>query len=113
MKLIKRILSEEFSFLLACPAVMWQLFFLYLPLMILCAYSFFEYPSFTLVHYKQTFSAMYLKVVLRSFYIALTTSFFCFLIAYPVAYFLAMKVPKRFKSILLFSLILPQEFQGS
>ena len=116
MSFFKKIFQEEFPFLLASPAVIWQLFFLYLPLCLLFVYSFFEAPvlgaaktvySFTFAHYQQIVSATYLKVVIRSFYVASMTSLCCFFIAYPIAYFLVMKVPKRFKTILLFSLILP------
>ena len=107
MKIIRRILAEEFSFLLACPAVIWQIFFLYLPLAVLIGYSFFEYPSFTLEYYNDVMSSVYLRVIARSFFVALSTAFWCLLLAYPVAYFIAMKVPKQYKTMFLFLLILP------
>lgn len=113
MKRLRGLIAEEFSFFLACPVLLWQFFFLYLPLALLVLYSFCDYAeatgtfTFTLKYYRDIFSAVYFKVFLNSLSVALTTTMISFAIAYPVAYFLALKVSKRFRTILLFSLILP------
>jgi spermidine/putrescine transport system permease protein len=107
MNFLRRVIVEEFSFLFACPTVLWQLFFLYLPLVALLAYSFYDPPVFTFKYYFQAFSPVYLAIIGHSLIVAIATAFSCFLIAYPVSYFLVIKVHKRFKTILLFSLILP------
>ena len=50
---------------------------------------------------------MYIKIIFGSLFLALLNTAICFLIAYPVAYYLALKVRRRYKTLLLFSLILP------
>ena len=112
MKLLKKILAEEMPFLFVCPALLWQFFFLYIPFAILILHSVFDYlpeVGYTLTssYYLQIFNSLYIQVILRSFFLATLTAFICFLIAYPVAYFLAMKGPKKYKPFFLFSLILP------
>ncbi len=112
MKFFKRLIQEELPFILACPTVMWQIFFLYLPLLILLFYSFTyrdeisRVLTFTFSHYTHVMNSLYFKVILNSLVLATATTFICLLIAYPVAYFFAMKI-RRHKTILLFSLILP------
>jgi len=107
MNLFKRIIKEEAGLLFSCPAILWQLFFLYIPVLVLVLYSFFDYPFFTLAAYRPLFSAIYLTIIFHSFMVALFVASVSLFIAYPVAYFFVMKVPERFKTLLLFSIILP------
>jgi spermidine/putrescine transport system permease protein len=113
MKVLKRIFAEEISFLLACPAFLWQIVFLYAPFAILALHSVLDYIpargiyTLTLTYYHQIFNSLYIQIILRSFLLATLTAVSCFIIAYPVAYYLALKVPKKFKTFLLFTLILP------
>lgn len=112
MKLLRRIVAEEFPFILACPALVWQFFFLFLPVFVLFLYSFFELTSgwlgsFTLDYYRQIFHSRALWAILNSTVLACITSAICFILAYPLAYFLAIKVAKRLRMFFLFLLILP------
>lgn len=113
MKLLRHIITEEYPFLLACPTFLWEFIFLYLPLLALLCFSFVDYGPggdtlvFTLAYYTNIFKTIYFRVIIDSFILATVTALLCFSIAYPVAYFLAMKVSKRFRTFLLFSLILP------
>jgi len=113
MKAIKKIFAEEVAFLFACPALLWQFFFLYTPFAILALHSLLDYvPAqgryvITFAYYLQIFNSPYIKIILRSCFLAALVSAICFVIAYPVAYFLAFKVPKKYKTFFLFSLILP------
>ncbi len=113
MKFLRRIFSEEISFLLACPALVWQFFFLFLPFCVLLFYSFFEFcpdhymGSFSFAYYKQIIQSRAVLAILNSSFLAVATSAICFAIAYPLAYILAIKVSKRFRTFLLFLLILP------
>jgi spermidine/putrescine transport system permease protein len=112
MKSIRNFISHEISYLLSFPAIFWQLFFLYLPLTILILYSVVDYNvggifGLTFQYYRQLLTSEYLRVILNSLEMASITTFFCFSIAYPVAYFLAFKVPARFRTALLFSLLVP------
>jgi spermidine/putrescine transport system permease protein len=112
MNIIKKIVREEFPFILAVPSLIWQFFFLYFPLLILGVYSFWNVTQnmgkygLTLEHYRKVIDPLYFRVILRSLGLATVTSVLCVLIAYPVAYFFSFKV-KHFKTVLLFSLILP------
>jgi spermidine/putrescine transport system permease protein len=113
MKLFRHILTEEYPFLLACPALLWQFIFLYLPLLALLFFSCIDVnPStgnlfFTTFYYAKIFKTIYFKIIINSFILALITALLCFIIAYPVAFFLAMKVRKKLRTFLLFLLILP------
>jgi spermidine/putrescine transport system permease protein len=112
MKFFKRLFQKELPFILACPALLWQVFFLYLPLVVLIFYSFTyrepitQFLHLTISHYSLIIQSLYFKVILNSIILATITTMLCLTIAYPVAYFISMKV-KQHKTILLFSLILP------
>ncbi|MCF7799701.1 ABC transporter permease [Candidatus Babeliales bacterium] len=102
MNVLKRIFRENLPFVFACPALIWQIFFIYIPLFIL----FFQSLDFKLSSYVNLLTNIYFGVIANSFVLALFTATICLFVAYPVAYFLSMKV-KKFKTFLLFSLILP------
>jgi spermidine/putrescine transport system permease protein len=107
-KFLKQFYSEEFSFFISTPAVLWQIFFLYLPFFILIFHSFYDSASsFTLEHYLHVFTPTYIKIIFHSLKIAILTTFFCLLLAYPISYFLAIKTSPRFKTFLFFLIILP------
>lgn len=102
MGVLKKIFREDLPFVFACPALIWQIFFIYVPLLIL----FFQSLDLELSSYVNLLNNIYFKVIANSFVLALITATICLFVAYPVAYFLSMKV-KKFKTFLLFSLILP------
>ncbi|MBD3232067.1 ABC transporter permease subunit [Candidatus Dependentiae bacterium] len=112
MNIVRKIFKEELPFLFACPALIWQLFFVYLPLIVLLFYSFWnreqvsKFFKFSFVYYSEILNFLYVKVIINSVILAFITAIISLIIAYPVAYFFAIKV-KRFKTFLLFSLILP------
>jgi len=109
---LKKEFIKERQFFLASPAILWQILFLYIPLLFLIGISFFrsfEYFSIkhvTLDNYKVLLTLSYAKIIGRSFLLAFFNAIFCFILSYPVAYFLALRV-RRFKHILLFFLALP------
>ena len=113
MKALRKIFAEEIAFIFSCPAMLWECIFLYFPLLVLTLYSVVEFSPesgawiFSLHYYQQVFNPLYFRVILNSTKLAFTATLICFTIAYPVAYFLAIKVQKRFRTFLLFSLILP------
>ena len=112
MNRIKRIIRQEFPFLLSCPALLWQALFLYIPLFILVGRSFVMYSRtmdaylFTASYYVQLFSSVYLSIIAHSFLLAVQTTLICLLIAYPTSYYLAFKV-KKWRMLALLFLILP------
>ena len=112
-KALRAIFTQESSFVFSCPAVLWQFVFLYMPFAVLALYSVIDFNEvtgryfLTAFYYREIFTSLYIQIIFRSFLLAAITAAVCFLIAYPVAYFLALKGSKRFKTFLLFSLIFP------
>jgi len=96
---IKSAIIRELSFVFSVPAVLWQVLFLYFPLVILIYASLYQ-------SYLIFFDMIYVRIIARSLLLAGGSALLCLLLAYPVAYFLALKV-KRGKNILLFLLTLP------
>lgn len=111
IKQIKSFISKNTSFIFTVPAVLWQVLFLYIPLALviytslqLCTGTFCK---LTLSHYYDLFDISYFRIIARSALMALSVTLACLLLAYPVAYFLALRVSNRWKNILLFLLTLP------
>jgi len=96
---IKSAIIRELSFIFSVPAILWQVLFLYFPLAILI---------YTSLHQSYLFfvDMVYVRIIMRSLVLASGSAFLCLLLAYPVAYFLALKI-ERGKNILLFLLTLP------
>ncbi len=90
---------------LSLPAIAYLAIFFYLPFAIVVAYG-FGYPEFTLKHFYEIFNPIYAQFFLNSLIIAAITTLLCLLIAYPVAYYIAVK-SKKWKNTLLILIILP------
>lgn len=99
----QKFLGDQLPFFLGLPAVLWQVFFVYVPLLVVLVLS-FDTGSFS--RFYPFFSLAYLKVMGRSLLLGLSTTFCCLVIAYPVAYWLA-QCAHRTKNILLFLLFIP------
>lgn len=99
-----------FSF--GVPALLWQVLFFLLPLLLLVLSSIIvvsetgEIIGVTLDYLTFFLRPLYLKVIGSSFFLAITTTLLCFCIAYPLAYFIAFTV-KRFNNLFLILIILP------
>ncbi len=113
MKMLTRLITDELPFFLACPALLWQVVFLYIPFFVLAIYSICDYSAVTGTYfltgsyYSDIIHSLCFKIILRSFFVAILIAAICFIIAYPVAYYLAVKSGRRYKTLLLFTLILP------
>ncbi|MFC1681183.1 ABC transporter permease [Pseudomonadota bacterium] len=98
--------------LLLAPATGWLLVMLALPLVVIVVFSFGErgpaggyVPAFTLDQYANLparFTAFKNTLIL-----APTATLLCLVIAYPLAYFLAVKVDPKWKTLLLVMIIVP------
>ncbi len=98
--------------LLLIPATVWLLVMLILPLLVVVVFSFGErgpaggyVPAFTLAQYANLparFTAFVNTLVL-----APTGTLLCLLVAYPLAYYLAVKVNPRWRTFLLVMIIVP------
>ncbi|MCS7119166.1 MAG: ABC transporter permease [Archaeoglobaceae archaeon] len=73
--------------------------------MIVIVYS-FGFPNFKFDYYIEISKPLYFKVFLNSFILAGITTISCFLLAYPLAYYIALRAQK-WKNLLLILLILP------
>ena len=60
-----------------------------------------------LANYVRALQPIYLVILLRSFGLALATTVLCLLAAYPVAYWLGLLAPARWRNLLLVLVILP------
>lgn len=109
---IRAALTREFPFFMITPALIWQLLFFFVPFTIIVSLSVLSNcelvfgKGFSLQHYVQVFDFPHFNIIARSLLFAFFNALFCFLCAYPVAYFLARKL-KRGKNFLLFLLMLP------
>lgn len=62
--------------------------------------------GFTLTNFKQALSGFYLSIFLRTLRFAATGTLLCFVVAVPLAYFLARKI-KRFRGLFIVLLLIP------
>lgn len=103
-------LNQSLPFIMTVPALLWQTFFLGIPVFVITLYSFLNRDAGvyhgTLQNYASLFSPLYAQIILNSVVLSLITTGLCLLIAYPVAYYLATRAGK-YKNILLVFLILP------
>ncbi|HSC24957.1 MAG TPA: ABC transporter permease [Candidatus Babeliales bacterium] len=109
-KNIKNFFAEYASFIFSVPAILWQVLFLYAPFLLVLYTSFKSDDSnisITLSNYITMLSSPYFYIIARSIFIATGVTFLCLLCGYPVAYFLAITVHRRWKNYLLFLLTLP------
>jgi len=109
---IKKLIKSETYFFLVTPASIWQAAFLILPIIFVIVLSLSTghdgqlVDSFTLDNFYEVFQFSQLRIVVRSILLASITAIASLLIAYPVAYFLALHI-QRFKFFFLFLLSIP------
>jgi spermidine/putrescine transport system permease protein len=97
---------------LVTPSLFWLTVFFVLPLLIVFVYSFLKRGpygqivwEFSLNNYARFFDPLYLRIFARSFKIAGLTTLFCFLLGYPMAYWMATRPPKWRNTMLLLVMI--------
>ena len=106
---VKEFLRTHWLFLLSMPAYLWQAYFLFIPLLFIFAYSVMSFDTSTMItlrHYGALFTSTYAHIFYNSCLLSALTGGLCLLIAFPVAYYLAVRA-KRLKNVLLVFLILP------
>lgn len=98
---------------LALPYIIWAALMLILPMALIAAYSFMNQGnsiisfSFTLEHYKKFFTDPdFLLILWRSIVIAVKTTIICFLLGYPIAYFIAGS-REKVQNILILCITIP------
>jgi spermidine/putrescine transport system permease protein len=100
------------TLILIFPSLFWLIVFFALPLVIVFVYSFLKRGpygqivwEFNLQNYVRFVDPLYLKIFVRSFKIAVLTTVFCFLLGYPMAYWIATRPPKWRNTLLLLLMI--------
>ena len=63
--------------------------------------------DWSLANYGRALEPLYLRILARSVTLALLTTAACLLVAYPVAFWLGLRAPERWRSLLLVLVILP------
>jgi spermidine/putrescine transport system permease protein len=107
MKWVQKIARNELPFFVMLPALVWQMLFLVVPVIIIIWFSFsYNAPTTTFMYYKLLADSEHLRIIGRSLMLAFGTAFTCLLCAYPIAYFLVLYVT-RWRNFLLFLLTLP------
>ena len=106
--------NKSTFWIFALPGAFWLLVFFLIPLTIVWALSFGEQVSLiktevtgTLDNYARALGdPVYLKIIWKSVWMSAVATFFCLLIAYPIAFLISF-VGGRMKMILLAAVILP------
>jgi spermidine/putrescine transport system permease protein len=101
------------TLVLILPSLFWLVIFFSLPLIIVFVYSFLKRGpygqlvwEFNLGNYARFLDPLYLKIFVRSFKIAGITTVVCFLLGYPMAYWIATR-PAKWRNTLLLLLMVP------
>jgi len=102
------------AFLLLVPCVLTLLLVFVLPQILMFEASLGRRSAYGgvihdwgLANYLRALEPLYLRILARSFGLAFATTLLCLVTAYPVAYWLGLKVPERWRSALLVLVILP------
>lgn len=100
--------------LLLAPAILWLLLFIVGPMLIVLVVSLAtrgpygrNIYDFTPANFLRAFDPLYLGAYWRTIWIATTTTLLCALVSYPVAYYLALRAPERWRRVLLVLTVIP------
>ncbi len=96
------------------PAGFWLLLLLILPTLVIFELSLVSgirpgqvVSPDGISNYLEVLNPLYLKVLGRSLFFAISSTIICLLLGFPVAYWIAQMAPKRWRNILLLGFILP------
>lgn len=105
------------KFALALPSWIWYLSFFVVPLVFIVVYSFgskiqgtagdVDTSHPTLDRYGDALSSTFFQVLRQTLRTSIIGTVLCLLIGFPVAYFIAVKVPSRWRGVLLGLVIIP------
>ena len=107
------------SFALAIPSIVWYVFFFVVPILFIVWYSFgvkntasgtgvpvtMSHP--TLQNYRDAFSPTFFTVFKSTIKVSVIATTLCFVLGFPVAYFLVFKVSEKWKAIMLALIVVP------
>ena len=99
---------------LLTPAVLWLMLLIVAPLLLVLVVSLATRGPYgktiydlTLANFLRAFDPLYLRAYWRTAWIASTTTLLCAIVSYPVAYYLALRAPHRWKRTLLVLTVIP------
>ena len=99
---------------LISPALLWLLLFIVAPLAIVVVVSLAARGpygktvyTFSPSNFLRALDPLYLRAYWRTAWIATTTTLLCAVVSYPVAYYLALRAPERWKRPLLLLTVIP------
>ena len=102
------------SRLLVTPAILWLIVLIVAPLLLVLVVSLATRGpygktvyDFTPANFLRAFDPLYLRAYWRTAWIASTTTVLCAIVSYPVAYYLALRAPQRWKRTLLVLTVIP------
>lgn len=104
--------KKEVPFAIGSAPFIWQIIFLYLPLLFLFTTCFLKITplgaitGITFEHFTPLFDLVFLKIISNSLCLSFITTAFCLTIGFPLAYGIAFHCG-RFKSLMIFLLIIP------
>lgn len=109
---LRTLFDREKYFFFAVPAFLWQSLFFYIPLALmvmmslLCYSPLLKMQVFSFDLYKPFMTGTYLIILFKSLILACVNGILCFLVGYPLAFFIAFRAG-RLKNVALFLLIVP------
>jgi spermidine/putrescine transport system permease protein len=96
------------------PAGLWLFLLLVMPILLILELSLVpgfrpeDYiESYALDNYFQALDPLYLQVIVRSLFFGAAATVLCLLMGFPVAYWIALMTPKRWRNLALLGFILP------
>lgn len=100
---------------LLLPAGVWLLLLLVIPTLMILQLSLLPdfkpgnpLPSYGLGNYLKILQDdVYLRVIFRSFIFAIASTLLCLVLGFPVAYWIALMAPQRWRNLLLLAFVLP------
>lgn len=103
----KRTLSNIIQKISAAPYMLWAAIFIIVPLFTVAWYAFTDSDgSLTLVNFKRILEPNILAIFFRSILFALTATFICLIIAYPLSMIIS-GFKKRYQSTVIMLVMLP------
>ncbi len=94
-------LRRELPFIVGIPAVVWQVIFCIVPLIMMLWVSVTAYPA-----YDTVISWLYARVIGYSLFLATCTTAICLAVAYPISYIVVTRF-SRWRQLFLFLLMVP------
>lgn len=88
------------------PYYLWIGFFVIIPTLMVFYYAFSTQGSFSLAPFARVFEWPTIRIILRSLRIAFITTLLCFLLGYPMAYFIA-RIDLRYQAVAMALIIIP------